>query len=146
MAMNNQLWGETLSCTFAINMHQVNVRRNSSSAALASYATWENLKVQSMKPLKLLSWIRPSRNSMYIRFSKSPIHNKKCRLSTTIMIMLKPFYSKFQLIIPSQPMDTGRSSWGWVTDSSIWLEEYRKLISSLRSLRRPQNRSWLWSA
>ena len=146
MAMNNRLWGETLSCTLAINMHQVNVRRNSLSAALASYATWENLKVQSMKPLKLLCWIRPSRNSMYIRFSKSPIHNKKCGLSTTIMIILKHFYSKLWLNFPSQPMVTGRSSWSWVTDSSIWLEGHPKLFNSLRSLRRPQNLSWLWSA
>ena len=141
MAMTSPLCGETLSCTLAINMHLVNVSKASSSAALASYAMWENLKVQSMKPLKPLSWMSLSRNSMYIRSSSFSILPKMCWLSTTIMIMLEHFYSIFRKGYPSQAMDTGPNSWGWAIDSSIWLEGYRKLINSLRSLRRPQNLS-----
>ena len=145
MVMMSPLWGETLSCTLAINMHQVNVRRASSSAALASYATWENLKVQSMKHLKLLSWTSLSQNSMYIKFSNCPLLRKKWWLSTTITRMQKHIYSKVWVGYLSHAMDSGQNWWGWMTVLSIWLEGYPQPINSLRSLRRPQNLSLPWS-
>ena len=146
MALMNQLCGETLSFTLATNTRQENVRRASSSAALASSSTWENLKAHSMKLSKLPSWMTLWRNSICIRSSRCQQLLKKCWLSTMIMRMLKPFYSKVWVGYRSLAMDTGQNSWGWMTTSSISSAGCRQPINSLRNLKRPQNISLPWSA
>jgi len=146
MALMNQLCGETLSFTLATNMRQENVRRASSSAALASSSTWENLKAHSMKLSKLPSWMTLWRNSICIRSSRCQQLLKKCWLSTMIMRMLKLFYSKVWVGYPSQAMDTGQNSWGWMTTSSISSAGCRQPINSLRTLKRPHILFLPWCA
>ena len=146
MSLMIQLCGETLSFTHAINMRQENVRRASSSAALASSSLWENLKVRSTKLSKLSSWMSLWPNSICIRSSRCQLLFKKCWLSTMIMRMLKSFYSKVWVEYPSQAMDTGRNSWDWMTISSISSEGFLQPINSLTTLKRPQILSLPWSA
>ena len=85
-------------------------------------------------------------NFICIRSSRCQLLLKKCWLSTMIMRMLKPFYSKVWVGYPSQPMDTGQNSWGWMTTSSISSAGCRQPINSLTTLKRPQILSLPWSA